>query len=114
MLLHSIFLYVDSHGCGGRLGRFLDECCRRRVKIAAADGAGLVRFEPEIDALLVEDVVANGQEPEEAVVFELHKANGALEAVLVLFADIFHAGVDESRERFYESRVKAVVAGDNV
>lgn len=49
----------------------------------AANRARLVGLEPEIDALLVEDVAAEGQEPEHALVLELQQAYGAFQAVLL-------------------------------
>lgn len=54
-------------GVSGRIG----------VEIATTNRAGLVGFEPEIDALLVEDMAADGEETEEAVVVEFEETNGA-------------------------------------
>lgn len=69
-----------------------------------------MRVEPEVDAFLVEDMVADRQEPKQAVVLELDQANGAFEAVLFL-AEVFNGGVREGGERLDEGRIESGVRG---
>lgn len=64
--------------------------------------------EPEVDAFLVEDVVADRQEAEEAVVLELQQADRAFQRrILVLFVKFAHGGVGERREDSEEQGIEA-------
>ncbi|KAG9454461.1 hypothetical protein H6P81_007365 [Aristolochia fimbriata] len=84
---------------GGVLGRF-----GGGVELEAADGAGGVVVEPEVDAILVEDVVAAGDEAEDVAVGELPEADGALPPVPRSLGVVL--GVREGGEGGDESRVE--------
>lgn len=83
----------------------LERLLGRQCEILAANRAGLVGLEPEIDALLVEDVVAEGQQPDDAVILELQQAYGAFEAVL-LPPKLLYARVHECGERLHHGAVE--------
>lgn len=79
----------------------------RLVEVSATNGAGFVRAEPEVDAVLVEDMAAEGQEAEQAVILKLHQTDGAFQAVLLILPELLHGGVGEGGEDLQQRRVKA-------
>lgn len=110
-LKRSLLIFADaSHGTITRNRddrTHFRQLAQGQVQVPPTDGARLVGREPKIDALLMEHVVANRQEAEDALVLELRQANGALQAVLLL-PEVLDGRVHEGREGLYERRVEAI------
>jgi len=75
--------------------------------VSSTNGAGLVRAEPEINAILVEDVATERQEANHVIILELQQANCTFEVVLLILAKVFNRGVREGGENLEKLWVEA-------